>query len=47
MGADPQSKNLQKDVHPSEDEWLRTNRNVDTCEVQCRLLSLEYLYVTE
>lgn len=47
METDPQSKTLQKDAYPSEDEWLRTNKNVDTCEIQCGLLSLEYLYVTE
>lgn len=26
MGADPQNKKLQRNAHPSEDEWPRTDK---------------------
>lgn len=43
--ADPQNKKVQKDAYPSEDMWPRSDKNVDSSEVQSGLLSLEHLSV--
>lgn len=40
------NKKVQKDAYTSEDVWPRTDKNVDSSEVQSGLLSLEHLGVT-